>query len=71
MIKSKGDVYIERRPVKKDYAVRKEHSKRASAIVPVQKKAVKKARKLFPNVKPDVERVRRTKKGKPDQWRKA
>lgn len=67
----KGDVYVERRPEEKDYAVRQEHSKRASAVAPTQAKAIAKAQKLFPDVRPDVERVRHTNKGKPDQWRKA
>ena len=71
MSKKKGpDVYIERRP-EGDYAVRQEHSKRASATAPTQAKAIAKAEKMFPDVRPDVERVRHTNKGKPDQWRKA
>jgi hypothetical protein len=71
MSKRKGDVYIERREPQKDYAVRKEHSERASATAPTQKKAIEAAKKMFPDVKPDVERVRHTSKGKPDKWRKA
>ncbi len=67
----KGDVYIERRSEEKDYAVRQEHSKRASVVAPTQAKAIAKAQKLFPGVRPDVERVRHTNKGKPNQWRKA
>lgn len=70
MSKRKGDVYIEQRP-EGDYAVRKEHSKRASAVEPTQAKAIEKAREMFPDVRPDVERVRYTSKGKPDHWRKA
>jgi hypothetical protein len=68
--KNKGDVYIEKRQ-QGDFAVRKEHSRRASAIAPTQAKAIAKAEKMFPGVKPDVSRVRHTNKGKPDQWRKA
>ena len=67
----KGDIYIERRETERDYAVRQEHSKRASATAPTQEKAIKIAQKMFPNKRPDVERVRHTSKGKPDQWRKA
>ncbi len=71
MSKKKGpDIYIERRP-EGDYAVRQEHSKRASATAPTQGKAIAKAEKMFPGARPDVERVRHTDKGKPDQWRKA
>ena len=70
-MKKKGpDIYIERRD-EGDYAVRQEHSKRASAIAPTQAKAIAKAEKMFPDIKPDVERVRHTNKGKPDQWRRA
>lgn len=70
MKRHKGDVYIEQRP-HGDYAVRQEHSKRASAVEPTQSKAIARAQELFPGVRPDVERVRHTTKGKPDQWRKA
>jgi hypothetical protein len=70
MAKHKGDVYIERRE-EGDYAVRAEHSKRASATAPTQGEAIEIAKKLFPEVRPDVERVRYTNKGKPDQRRKA
>ena len=70
MSNRKGDVYIERR-TQGDYAVRQEHSKRASAVEPTQGKAIEKAREMFPGVRPDVERVRYTNKGKPDRWRKA
>jgi uncharacterized protein (DUF4415 family) len=70
MSKSKGDIYIERRP-EGDYAVRKEHSRRASVVAPTQADAIEKAREMFPGVRPDVERVRRTSGGKPDKWRKA
>lgn len=70
MSKRKGDVYIERR-ADGDYAIRKEDSKRASAVAPTQAEAIEKAREMFPGVRPDVERVRHTNKGRPDQWRKA
>ena len=71
MAKRKGDVYVERRESQMDYAVRKEHSERASAIAKTQKEAIEIAREMFPGVRPDVERVRHTSKGKPDRWRKA
>jgi len=38
MAKRNGDVYIERREAQKDYAVRKEHSERASATAKTQNK---------------------------------
>jgi hypothetical protein len=63
-------IYIEQRE-EGDYAVRKEHSKRASVVAPTQKEAIEIAREMNPGIAPDVERVRHTKVGKPDQWRKA
>ena len=63
-------LYIERR-LQGDYAVWEEHSKRASAIAPTQKEAIERARELKPGIAPDVERLRRTNRGKPDQWRRA
>jgi uncharacterized protein YdaT len=67
---SKGNVYVERRRPQGDYAVRREGSERASAIEGTQAKAIERARQLAPDVKPDVERVRHTSRGKPDHWRK-
>lgn len=66
----KGRLYIERRE-EGDYAVRKEGSKRASAVAATQKEAIEIAREMKPGIAPDVERVRYTNRGKPDQWRKA
>lgn len=68
--KRKGNVYIEQRP-QGDFAVRQEHSQRASAVAPTQAEAIERAREMFPGVRPDVERVRHTNRGKPDQWRKS
>ena len=67
---AKGNVYIEQRD-EGDYAVKKEGSERASAVADTQKEAIEIARKLNPGTAPDVERVRYTNRGKPDQWRKA
>lgn len=67
---SKKNVYIERRP-QGDYAVRKPGADRASAVESTQAKAIERAREFSPGVAPDVERVRHTNRGKPDQWRKA
>lgn len=63
-------LFVERRP-EGDYAVRKVKSDRASDVLPTQKEAIDRARELNPGHSPDVERVRYTRKGKPDQWRKA
>ena len=53
-----------------DFVVRKPGSERASAVLPTQKEAIAKA-KEFGAAHPDVERVRNTKGGSPDKWRKA
>jgi hypothetical protein len=61
--------YIERRP-DGDWAVRRGDSERASTVAPTQEEAIQKARKLDPNAAIDVERIRDTKSGKRDKWRK-
>ena len=53
-----------------DYAVRKPGSSRASAVAPTQREAIKIAQRMGAG-RPDVERVRHTTRGQPDQWRKA
>jgi hypothetical protein len=63
-------MYVERRP-EGDFAVRRAGAERASAVAPTQAKAIQRAREISPGVAPDVERVRHTNLGKPDQWRKA
>lgn len=64
-----GNIYIERRGVRQ-YAVVKPGAERASAIMPTQAEAIERAREICPKTRPDVERVRYTSVGKPDQWRK-
>ena len=63
-------MYVERRP-EGDFAVRRPGSERATAVEQTQEKAIQRAREITPGVAPDVERVRHTNRGKPDQWRKA
>jgi hypothetical protein len=63
-----GHVYIERRDSGK-YAVVREGAKRASALCDTQSEAKAAAQRMFPGVKPDIERVRRTNAGRPDRWR--
>lgn len=63
-------LFVERRP-EGDYAVRKANSDRASAVLPTQAEAIKRAKELSPGTSPLVERVRNAESGKPDQWRKA
>lgn len=53
-----------------DYAVRKPNSQRASDVLPTQAAAIARARELNPTTPPLVERVRNTKVGGRDQWRK-
>lgn len=70
MSNSDKRVYVERRD-EGDYAVRKAGSDRASAVEPTQKEAIERAKELNPGVSPHVERVRDTKAGGRDKWRKA
>jgi uncharacterized protein DUF2188 len=67
---NRKNLYVEQRP-QGDFAVRKAGSERASAVEKTQAKAIERAREISPGVAPDVERVRHTIRGKPDQWRKA
>lgn len=69
MADKKHELYVERRP-EGDYAVRRGGSERASAIAPTQKDAIEKAEKLDPTAAVHVERVRDTKVGGTDRWRK-
>jgi hypothetical protein len=66
---AKGNIFVERRGVGQ-YAVVKPDADRASAILPTQAEAIERAKQISPNTRPDVERVRHTSVGKPDQWRK-
>jgi hypothetical protein len=67
---SDNKIYIEQRP-QGDYAIRQADSERASAVAPTQEAAIEKAKKMFPGVKPHVERVRDTAQGSRDKWRGA
>jgi hypothetical protein len=67
---SKDQLYVERRK-EGDYAVRKANSQRASAVERTQAEAIARAKKLNPEGRLVVERVRNTTKGHPDKWRKA
>ena len=62
-------IYVEQRP-QGDFAVRRAGADRASAVEPTQKEAIERARELNPGVAPHVERVRETKVGGRDKWRK-
>ena len=53
-----------------DYAIRKANAKRASAVEPTQGEAIAHARDLDPGAAIHVERVRNTKRGTRDQWRR-
>ena len=65
----KKQLFVEQRE-QGDFAVRRAKSKRASAVEPTQAKAIERAKEISPESTPLVERVRFTKVGKPDQWRK-
>jgi Uncharacterized protein conserved in bacteria (DUF2188) len=62
-------LYVERNS-EGDYTVRKARSKEPLAVCPTQAEAIKKAKKLNPDKKPHIERVRNTPKGTRDKWRK-
>jgi hypothetical protein len=66
---SNKDLFVEQRP-EGDFAVRRANSKRASLVADTQAGAIAKAQKLEPNATVLVERVRHTKVGSPDKWRK-
>jgi len=66
---SDDQLFVEQQPDGK-YAVKKGDAKRASAICDTQAEAIKRARELNPGGAPLVERVRDTKRGHRDQWRK-
>lgn len=63
-------IYVEKRPVENDYAVRKPGAERASAVASTQKEAIEIAKRLNPGIAPHVERVRHTPGGNPDKWRR-
>ena len=69
MADKKHELYIERRS-EGDYAVRRGGSERASVTAPTQKHAIEKAERLDPKAAIHVERVRDTKVGGRDKWRK-
>ena len=64
-----ANIYIERNP-NGHYEVRQRGNPTPIAVAPTQKEAEEKANQLFPNIRPDVERVRHTDRGEPDKWRK-
>ena len=67
---NKDQQFIERRE-QGDFAVRKPNSDRASVVKPTQGEAIDWAQAHNRNGgQIAVERVRRTNRGKPDQWRK-
>jgi hypothetical protein len=61
--------YIEQR-TQGDYAIRKPGSQRASGVAATQAKAVATARRLNPDAAIHVERVRKSKSGSRNKWRK-
>ncbi len=62
-------IYVEQRE-DGDFAVRKENSKRASAVKPTQAEAIARAKELAPGGEVHVERVRNVGDGR-DKFRKA
>jgi hypothetical protein len=64
----KKNVYVEPHP--DGFAVTRANADRASRVYDTQAEAIAGAKRMFPDVKPDVARVRHTKNGNPDQFRK-
>jgi hypothetical protein len=62
---------IEKRPVQGDFAVRKPQVGARQRRQPTQGKAIDRPRELNPDAGLRVERVRNTKAGSPEKWRKA
>lgn len=65
----KREIFVERRG-RGNYAVRKPNSERASVVSPTQAEAIKRAGEIDPEAAILVERVRDTKRGGRDKWRK-
>ena len=66
---NKNQIFTEKR-AEGDFAIRKPNSDRASDVLPTQKEAIERAKKLNPDAAIHVERVRHTPGGNPDKWRK-
>ena len=62
--------YIERTP-EGDFSAKRGNAQRASAIEDTQREAVKRAHEIDPDAPIHIERVRHTKAGGPDKWRRA
>jgi hypothetical protein len=65
---SMANIYIECN-LDGNFEVKERGNPKPIAVAPTQKQAEEKAAKLYPGVHPDIERVRHTDKGGPDQWR--
>lgn len=66
---AKKEIFVERRP-QGDYAIRRPGSDRASGVEPTQDEAIDRAGQIAPDATVLVERVRNTKIGSRDKWRK-
>jgi hypothetical protein len=69
MARQPKNIYVEPRNDGK-FEVLRPNADRASAVRGTQTEAIAAAKRMFPDVKPDVARVRHTKNGSPDQFRK-
>jgi len=65
----KDDLFVERRP-QGDDAVRRPNLERASVVTPTQGEGIGWAKGHANGRQVHVERVRHTKNGSPDKWRK-
>lgn len=69
MVAQKKELYVEQRE-EGDYAIRRAGSKKASGVEPTQAKAIERAAEIDPDAAIHVERVRNTKRGSRDKWRR-
>jgi hypothetical protein len=68
--KQPNKMFIEKRGPH-EYAVLRPNAKRASAIESTQRAAEHRAREIAPGAAIEPARVKHTKAGRPDQWRRA
>lgn len=67
---AKKNIYIERGNDGK-YRAKHSHGAGTGISTDTQREAIEAVKTRFPGVRPDVERVRNTKGGSRDKWRKA
>jgi len=64
-----SNIYVEHNPKTGHYEAKLAGNSTPIATGPTQGAVLDKVNIAYPHLKPDVERIRHTKKGGPDQWR--